>query len=412
MNMEPLVKDYLLCHTFQQLEDEHGVCVRFSQDGTKASLNYDQILAKNGDPIAEQCRGMVIRPTQFDMLTFGDEWKNAVVGEIEILAWPMNRFYNHGDGAAAAVDWVDRGLRVYEKVDGTCIILYWDPLHGRWHAATRSVPEADQIIKDGDLEIGNTTFSQLFLMALIATREEISDQIIDWHVDGPDDVIQLNKELTYVFELVSPYNQIVVSYPKPRVYLLAVRNTKTGREIPIEDIQMQHVMRPKTWPIRDVHALAAFVDTASPSELEGAVVCDSSFRRLKVKNKSYVLAHRAKDNVVSSSRNMLEIIMLEKADDIIPLLPNDVIGKVMAMQAAYARYCKSIDHNVERFRAEAGTNRKRYAEQVMLSGDWIAPYFDMWEGRSQHAREWFKSASERGRLSSASLDTILGKLTM
>ena len=126
--MDPLVKAYLRTHTFQQLEDEHGVCARPNATGDKFSLNYDQILVKNGDPVAEQCRGMVVRPHEFEFMDFMEAftqrgWKNTRVGEVDVLAWPMNRFYNHGDAAGAQVDWSDPGLRVYEKLDGTMMVV-------------------------------------------------------------------------------------------------------------------------------------------------------------------------------------------------------------------------------------------------------------------------------------------------
>jgi hypothetical protein len=409
--MDPLIKDYLRRHTFRELEDEHGVCARPNGCFDKFSLNYDQILAKSGNPFAEQCRGMVIRPVDRDKYT-PENWKDVRVGEVEVLAWPMNRFYNYGDVAAAPVDWQDHGLRVYEKVDGTCIVCYWDPLHDRWHAATRSVPEADLPIQVGHLEIADTTFSQLFLKALILTREERSGKKVDWVVDGIDKVIHLNKEVTYVFELVSPYNQIVVVYPEPRVYLLAARHTATGKEIPIEQVRLEHVHRPKTWNIKDVTTLSAFVDSADPSQLEGAVACDSQFRRMKVKNKSYVLAHKSKDTVMSSTRNALEVVILEKVDDIVPLVPKDVQDRLLNMQAAFGQYCKDIDARVEAFKHDAGGSRKRFAELVLLSGDWTAPYFNMWENRTKTSREWFKSNCEKNKLSAGSLDTILSKLTM
>jgi hypothetical protein len=332
-----------------------------------------------------------------------------------VLAYPMERFYNHGDPAAAEIDWSHPSLKVYEKVDGTCIIPYWDALADRWHAATRSVPEADLPINAGDIGIGDATFSQLFLKALKLTREEVSGKPVDWEVDGPEKVIHLNKEMTYVFELVSPYNQIVVSYPEPRVYLLAARHTETGREVPIETLRVEHVRRPRTWEIRDVAALACFVDSASPAELEGAVVCvqvGQSFQRLKVKNKTYVLAHKSKDTVTSSVRNALECVILEKVDDIVPLVPKEVQDKLLKMQAAFGEYCKQIDKNVEAFRTEAAGSRKRFAEQVQASGDWGAPYYNLFECRSKDAREWFTSMCKNNKLSSSSLDTILSKLSL
>lgn len=441
--MQPLFKSYLLNHTFQQLEDEHGVCARPSADGTKYSLNYDQLLAKSGDPVAEQCRGAVVRPLAFQRLKDSADWKQEVVGHVEVLAWPMSRFYNFGDSAAADIDWSHPSLKVYEKVDGTCIILYWDTLKNAWHCATRSVPEADLPINAGNLEIGDTTFAQLFLKALIATREEVSGKKVEWaycdlcgvgvheaahphlpcptddktphtwKVDGPDKVIHLNQELTYVFELVSPYNQIVVNYPQPRVYLLAARHTQTGKELPIETLRLQHVLRPKTWEIRDVASLSCFVDAANPAELEGAVVCvqvGDSFAREKVKNKSYVIAHKSKDTVTASERNALEAVILEKADDIIPLVPVAVQDKLRALQDKYAKFCKNTDETFVQLSTQAAGNRKEFALSVQSSGAYQPPLFRMWEKRANSCRDWVRALASAGKLSDSTLDSILGRL--
>lgn len=409
--MDPFIKAYLQWKSFQQLEDDHGVCARPSTLGDKFSLNYDQLLVKNGDPVAEQCRGMVIRPLQFDIHILGDNWKHATVGDVEVLAWPMNRFYNFGDSSVAQVDWDDPDLKVYEKVDGTCVIVYWDPFQKRWHCATRSVPEADLPIFKGHIEIGDATFSDMFLRALIATREETSGPL-SWVPKTIDEVVHLNKEVTYVFELVSPYNQIVVNYPEPRAYLLAARHTSSGQELDPETIRIPHVRRPKTWPLKDAVAIGAFVNTLNPHEFEGTVICDSKFRRMKIKSMAYVLAHKSKDTVTASPRNALEAIILEKIDDVIPLVPKEVGEKMLKMQAAYAQYVKNIDENVARFRAEADGSRKRFAEQVMLSGDWTAPYFNLWENHARSAREWIRTTCEKSKLSSTSLDTILSKLAL
>lgn len=406
---------YLLNHTFRQLEDDHGVSARLSSDKTKLSLNYDQISSKSGDPVSEQCRGLIIRPSSVSpfwkaVVLDNDEWKDVCIGEIEVVAWPMSRFYNHGDHHAAVVNWEDPGLRVYEKLDGTCIICYFDIVQNRWRTATRSVSEADLPINPNNPELGNTTFSGLFLKALVATRESTSGKKIDWVVDGPDKVVHLNKELTYVFELVSRFNQIVVDYPEPRVYLLAVRHTSSGDEIAIENIRLEHVLRPRVWPLTDATSVAAFVDSTDPSQLEGAVVCDSQFRRLKLKNTAYVLAHRSKDAITSSPRNVIKAILREKLDDIIPLLPKDLATKYLEIQDRFGQYCKEADTRFKEFKIEAGEDRKRFAEQVMLSGDFSAPYFHVWEGRVVRVMDWFTQAEKADKLSDSTYDAILNKI--
>lgn len=208
----PLVVNYLRTHSFGDLFTEHGVNVRPSADGSKFSLNYDQIEAKNGDPIAECCRGLVIRPIKHDAI---DSCYNGAVGEVEVLAWPMNRFYNAGTPAGDVVDWSDPGLVVSEKIDGTCCILYWDPQYVQWCVATRSVPDADVVIKNGDVVHGDMTFSKLFWVAYNNTVKDSDGKIIGIENVG------LNKEFTYVFELTSRYNRVVVDYDEPKITLLA-----------------------------------------------------------------------------------------------------------------------------------------------------------------------------------------------
>jgi len=94
------------------------------------------------------------------------------------------------------------------------------------------------------------------------------------------------------------------------------------------------------------------------------------------------------------------------------LIPKDLGDKMLKMQDAYAQYCKSVDANVAAFRLEAGGNRKRYAEQVLLSGDWTAPYFNLWENKARNAREWIKTTCKKSKLSAGSLDTILSRLAL
>ena len=55
-----LVQEYLMTHTFGDLAKEHGVYASFSKSGHKFSLNYDQIEARESDPLAQECRGLIL----------------------------------------------------------------------------------------------------------------------------------------------------------------------------------------------------------------------------------------------------------------------------------------------------------------------------------------------------------------
>jgi len=407
--MDPLVKEYLKTHSFQNLEDEHGVCARPNAKGDKFSLNYDQILVKNGDPIAEQCRGMVIRTKLFNASTYGEVWKQHQVGDVDVIAWPMNRFYNHGQDCSADVDWSDPGLRVYEKLDGTMIVMYWDADDKRWHAATRSVPEADLPVRKDHMQIGDTTFSGLFWTALEKTYDANVGDVYDFEswFDA-----HFDKSHTYIFELTTPFNRVVVKYDTMKATLLASRHTSSGVEKSIEHIDIPHIDRPLSWSLREPNQLVSFINSADPAKLEGAVVVDSKFNRLKIKNKAWVLSSKAKDLVTCSRRSAILAIIENKIDDVMPLVEPDIRAELESMQVGVREYFKSIDRNFTEFKAGAASDRKSFAFQVMTSGDWTAPYFKLWEGKAPTALQWAQQQAEDKKLSDSSLDVILGKLNL
>ncbi len=414
--------DYLRRHTLRELEEEHGVNARPNSRFDKFSLNYDQIASKSGEELSGQCRGLIVRPSPEltekmlrDEAKRGNEplsaarWRDRIMGDLEVLAWPMNRFYNHGDVSCAPVDWSDPDLRVYEKLDGTMCAVYWDDLHGRWHVATRSVPEADLPISRSGMETLDITFAQLFMKALVETRNSLGSTV-SWEFDGPDKIVHLNKELTYVFELMSPQNRVVVKYDEPRVALIAARHTKTGKELRIEDINMQWVNRPQRWSLVEPTALVAFVDSSDPSKIEGAVVVDSRFNRVKVKSKSYVLSSRAKDLVTVSRRSALDAILQGKIDDVITMVEEDVANELRRMQAAAREYVMNVDKNFVSWKTLAGDSRKEFARLVIESDDWKAPYFELWESRAQNASEWIEKTAAAGKITSNTLDYLLKKM--
>lgn len=420
--MKPFVVEYLRTHTFRELEEEHGVCVRPNKNFDKFSLNYDQIMAKSNNALTNQCRGMVIRPSSEQTKIFIDDeknsgnklssvaaWRDRIVGDVELLAWPMDRFFNYGDPAATEIDWSDENLRVYEKLDGTMCIVYWDHLYDKWFVATRSVPEADLPIHDDHIEIGNITFSELFMKALIITYEVNSGFTIK--SDQIHTVLNFKKEYTYVFELTSQYNRIVVRYDVPRVTLLAVRDLRTGTEISIEKIDMHQVNKPIHWLLRDAKAIATFVDNSDPSKLEGAVVVDSKFGRNKIKSQSWILSSKIKSTVMCSKRSAIECILNGSIDDVLPLVDPTVSTVLLDMKDKLRTYFVSVDHNFLKWKHEADGSRKNYAQKVMSSSDWVMPYWALWEDKAATCAEWAEWMAINNKLSTSNLDQLLSKIS-
>lgn len=406
--MRPHVIEYLKTHTFRQLAEEHGVNARPNARMDKFSLNYDSILAKSSDPLANQCRGLIVRPVH---LFGGDAWEDVLVGDVEILAWPMNRFFNLGDPAAAIVDWNDPQLQVLDKVDGTCCIVYWDEQQQRWHCATRSVPEADLPIKKDHIVIGDMTFSDLFFQ----TFNELWKQKATGLFLTLDPTLNLRRGWTYVFELTSPYNRIVVDYPKPGLTLLAIRDNETGVEVEIDSpsknfIYVPWIPRPKSWQINDPQALKEFLNTQDPTKCEGAVVCDSHFNRVKIKSEKYLIAFRIKDMMTLSRRSVLEAVLAGHMDDVLPHLPHDIVSQIDVLQDKIREYFKVIDHNFHTWKTQAAGDRKAFALLVQEHADWQTPYFSMLKGSYASTSEWAADITKAGKLSQTTLENLVNKL--
>src|SRR5574338_666430 len=226
--MKLLVQEYLETHTFGDLAREHGVYASFSKSGHKWSLNYDQIEAKESDPLAQECRGLILALEDGSPViatgTTGFATRDATCpGKTTILAYPMKRFFNYGQGAAAEINWSDPGLAVLEKLDGTLCIVYYDKFTDQWCVATRSVPEADLLMDNGIY-----TFRTLFEKALYDTTGGLPFEQF---------AAILDKNITYSFELTTPYNRIVVAYPECRITLLAARKLSSLKEVDPREVQ-------------------------------------------------------------------------------------------------------------------------------------------------------------------------------
>lgn len=436
--MEPIVAGYLLDHSFKQLLEEHGVRAKVGAQKlssmTKFSLNYDQTMTKAGDELAEQCRGLVVRPHNVSRIVTSERPDEEIVGPVDVLAWPMNRFYNHGDQAAARVDWLDPALRVYEKLDGTMIVLYWDEMKELWCTATRSSPEADVPATENCIQEANSTFCTLFYRALRDTyecwfnasahgRDHREPRFIDVHSIGT--VMWLNQRLTYVFELTTPVNRIVVNYPKYRVTLLAARDTTTGEEIPLgHDLLRETVERinlPRIWSIGSLDELARFVSAQRPDELEGAVVVDSKFRRIKVKNVEWGRVAKAKNTLTVSTRNVIRWILKGSIDDEAEFLSDDIRSSLVSLRQSLERYTVEVDArhqsmltralDVEPYLPSPVVQRKAFAGYVKECPDPSVIHFGLLKQPGWTTMQLLTSMAASGRLTDGLIDELLKRIT-
>jgi RNA ligase len=175
--------------------------------------------------------------------------------DLNVVARPFKKFFNLEELPQGEIP--DEPFEAYEKIDGSLGILYW--LNNIPYIATRGSFISDQ--------------------ALHATK------IL--HEKYPQTFDKIDRNATYLFEIIYPGNKIVVDYgDKDDLVLLAVINNATGDDLPLPDIGFPIVK--KYDGINDLNLLK----TLEEGNKEGFVIRFKSGLRVKVKFTEYLRLHR------------------------------------------------------------------------------------------------------------------------
>ena len=251
-------------------EEMNRRLIRINRDGSRVCFKYG-IEADFSDPIVCEARGIIID-----------------LSELSVICRPFDKFFNFQEQYAMEIDW--KSARVLEKIDGSLIKLYW--YNGEWTFATSSTCDARTAPVAG---YNGITYYD------VITRAENYGKI-------PFDA--LDRECTYLFELVSPFTQVVIRYDKSTLYYLAARNNKTGDEI---DSAIDGFKVPKSFPLTTLdecmNAVMALNNSSEDVRDEGFVVVDGKHDRIKIKSPAYIAAHRAKTNKVFTAKRMIDFFV-------------------------------------------------------------------------------------------------------
>ena len=185
-----------------------------------------------------------------------------VDANFNIIARPFPKFFNWEELQPEQIPIMD--FEVYEKMDGSLGILYW--YEGKPFIATRGSFSSDQAGKANELLFGKYK----------------------------DVLEKLNPDCTYLFEIIYPENRIVLDYgEREELVLLAIIETKTGKEYPLKNIGFPVVTQYKG--IRDLQKIRELND----DNKEGFVIRFANNFRMKIKFQEYIRLHRILTQVSS-----------------------------------------------------------------------------------------------------------------
>jgi hypothetical protein len=223
----------------------------------------------------------------------------------------------------------------------------------------------------------------------------------------------LNPDYTWIFECVSSVNKVVVEYPEG-IVLLGCRSIVSGKEqkdptdhlgISVPNIA-NVIPRPTRHLISTIDDIINFVKNRPPKTAEGVVLCDSKFKRIKIKNPDYVLASKSRDILLSSRRNMVLYILAEKIDDMAPYLDKETLDEVERTRVKLLIHFDNMDRLFDLCKSSAGNDRKAFAGQVMLLKYDTKYFFDRFIGKTSDARSFYVEQAKSEKISTKTLDYL------
>ena len=322
-------------------------CVEVKEADGLTLLKYDQIKSDFSNEMVRECRGIILSDTLIPACI------------------PFFKFGNYGESYCPKIDWAS--ARVQEKIDGSLIKVWY--FNSKWRVSTNGTIDAYKAeIKTLICEDKYKTFGELF-------DEAKKNSGLDFN--------RLDEGKTYMFELVSPYNKIIVPYTETKLYHIGTRDRWTFEESN-EDIGVE---KPKEYSL---HTIEECIEATKnmPFNEEGYVVVDKNWNRIKIKSPAYVAAHHLKGNGELNIISLIELLRTNETEEFLTYFPE------------YREIIESYKNKIENIINELDKNiRELYGIRFETQKDFalavkdlpFASYYFLWKQKWTLPRDWFWS---------------------
>lgn len=351
------IQEFILAHdNWRELLADAPYNLKISEDDGYVLFKYNQIASDFNEEICKEARGLIL-----------DTQDN-----FRVVRYAFKKFFNVDEGFAAHLDW-DTAVAT-EKIDGSIMSVWF--ARGKWHLSTNGTIDAFKAELNG---VGPyKTFGELFESVLPLSRFSEFSNIL--------------AHQCYTFELVSPYNKVVIDYPETKVYLLSIRNMNTLVEHPLDEVaefaNRFNFTMPQFYYMNDEAGFRRLVEQM-PEGHEGIVVRDENGERVKIKTLLYFEMHRAKNNGVITLERIVDLIRANDHYEFLSYFPE--------YQSVFDDVKRQIDHSevvLEKVRQDVA--------------EWKNNNKDVYEQDARMARKWFaQDLGKKGPLYFAEYD---GKL--
>ncbi|BAQ64276.1 phage protein [Geminocystis sp. NIES-3709] len=299
------LQEYLRQEGLENLANNYHIKInRHQKYSHLICLKYSQIESPMSEKIVQQSRGII--------LDSANNW--------EIVSYAYDKFFNYGEPLAAEINW--NHATVYDKLDGSLMVLYY--YDNQWQVQSSGTADAS-----GEVGAFSFTFAQLFWRVWQELNYPLPKQI----------------DYCFSFELLTPYNRIVVQQNQNNLVLHGVRNVRTlQEENPQPWAEKYGFNLVKIFPLQNWQQITEACQNLNPLESEGYIICDTvkkhnnyNYNRVKVKSPRYVAWAHFRSSF--STRKMLEIIVNNEGDEFLAYYPE----WTKMYQETMKKYNKLID---------------------------------------------------------------------
>jgi hypothetical protein len=316
-------------------------------------LKYNQLSSDFNDVIVRECRGLII-----------DE------DSLQPVSVPFFKFGNYGESYCPNIDW--KSAKVLEKIDGSLI----------------------KIVNLGDdLLISTNGTIDAFSAELQLQNDEIKSfgDLVMKALD-PQVMSLFEVGYTYMFELTSKYNKVVIPYDGINLSLIGIRDNNSLEELDIYSHKLSNYFnKPKQYGFS---SLEECINSAKelPYTEEGYVVVDKNFNRVKIKSLEYVNVHHLKGEGILTPKKALDLIRNNEVDEFLVYFDeykvdiDDVRQKylnlISSMEADLLKY-KEIEASLE--------SRKDKALWINANSKYKSICFDYISGKLISVKNYVES---------------------
>ena len=344
------IQEFIRCNSdWECLLSSEPYCISISHDSMYGRdlvmFKYDQIRSDLSIPLVQECRGLIL-----DANTF------------EVVSFPFVKFFNYGEPLAVDIDWAS--AQVTQKLDGS-IIKVVRLEDGNFLISTNGMIDAFKCSLPENFGRPFDNFGQLFIEGL------------KWYGYRIEDFDRLFKTgYTYMFELTSPWNQVVVNWNETKAWFIGVRDNRTFKEISFGDSELaEDFDTPKVYPITSVDECVAAAK-ALPDDEEGYVVVDKDFNRIKIKSPRYIQLHYMAGNQIWSPSRGMDIIRDNEVSEYVAYFPKFKVAfdAIKAKYDAYVRNLKDIQNYIDNLLEIEWNMSKKDLAKWVFANNGIRPY--------------------------------------